>query len=325
MYLKADNIDDLLRYVYAELLSKECDINTSRNTTSEILGAVLCLENPLARLSRTESRGLPFSALGEFLWYMKGDNSVEFIKYFIPAYEKESDNGRIYGGYGPRLFEMRGLNQIENIMNLLRSRPTSRRAVIQLFNAEDIHLIDRKEVPCTCSLQFFVRGEKLHMITYMRSNDAFIGLPHDIFAFTMLQEFLATQLRVDLGSYTHMVGSLHLYERDVEQANQYLSLGFQSRQNFMPHMPTGDNTRNISCLLEIDEDIRNYTPVKLKINKLPGYWADLGRLLLIYRFAKDKNLDEVATLRASMESKVYDTYIEKRLANFRKKSADNEF
>ncbi|GGC16374.1 MULTISPECIES: thymidylate synthase [Dyadobacter] len=320
MYLKHDNIDDLLREVYSELLKKEFDVFTTRSKTCEILGAVLCLENPRARLSRTESRGLPFSALGEFLWYMKGDNTLEFIEYFIPLYEKESEDGKIFGGYGPRIFNMRGINQIDNVANLLHSRPTSRRAVIQLFNAEDIHVIDRKEVPCTCTLQFFIRKDRLDMITHMRSNDAFKGLPHDIFAFTMLQEFLASRLTVGLGTYMHMVGSLHLYEVDADQATKYLSLGFQSRQNYMPSMPTSDNTKDISYLLDIEAKVRKRLPVSFEISNLSPYWADLGRLLCIYRLAKDGNVNEIATLRGAMDSKVYDTYIEKRLANLQKKS-----
>jgi len=81
----------------------------------------------------------------------------------------------VYGGYGPRLFEQRGHDQVGNVLDLLRSNPQSRRAVIQLFNAEDISRYHR-EVPCTTTMQFMVRDGRLHMLTTMRSNDAYIGL-----------------------------------------------------------------------------------------------------------------------------------------------------
>ena len=160
---------------------------------------LLELNHPRARLSRSETRGRPFSCLGEFLWYLSRDNKLDFIRYYIPAYEKETEDGEtIYGAYGPRLFDQRGHDQLRNVINLLRSHPESRRAVIQLFNAEDIAR-RYKEVPCTCTLQFLVRRKRLHMLTTMRSNDAYKGLPHDIFCFTMLQEVVARTLGLELG------------------------------------------------------------------------------------------------------------------------------
>src|ERR1700690_496760 len=90
------------------------------------------------------------------------------------------------------------INQFENVLNLLKELPTSRRAVIQVFDAADNASGHLKDVPCTCTLQFMIRSRRLHMITYMRSNDAFWGLPHDVFAFTMLQEYVARTIGVEL-------------------------------------------------------------------------------------------------------------------------------
>ena len=50
----------------------------------------------------------------------------------------------------------------------------------------------------------------------MRSNDVWWGLPYDVFQFTQLQLTLARLLDVAPGEYTHMVGSLHAYERDAD-------------------------------------------------------------------------------------------------------------
>ena len=128
-------------------------------------------------------------------------NSLEFISYYLSRYQDESEDGRtVYGAYGPRLFKLRGINQINNIRRLLKKRD-SRRAVIQLFDAKDIAK-RHKDVPCTCTMQFMVRRRRLHLLTNMRSNDAFIGLPHDIFAFTMLQEIMARSLGLELGTYS---------------------------------------------------------------------------------------------------------------------------
>jgi thymidylate synthase len=223
MRISGKILDDLLRKVLTKLLASTNQITTSRGPAREITGVLLELERPLVRLSRSETRGRPFSSLGEFLWYLSRDNRLDFIRYYIPDYDNETEDGEtIYGGYGPPIFRQRCQDQMRNVVTQLRDNPTSRRAVIQIFNAEDIER-RHTEIPCTCTLQFLVRRNRLHMLTTMRSNDAYIGLPHDIFCFTMLQEVLVRTLGVGLGPYSHFVGSLHLYDENREETQQCIS------------------------------------------------------------------------------------------------------
>ena len=211
MLVEEQTIDDVMRGVLIRLLDLPPDVQATRGRFSEVVGVMLRLENPKARLSLTETRGKPFSALGELLWYLSRSNDLAFIEFYLKQYREESDDGQtVYSGYGPRLFNMRDAhNQIANIIALLKAKPSSRRAVIQIFDSADI-AADHKEVPCTCTLQFLLRHDRLHMFTSMRSNDAFLGLPHDVFALTMIQEILARSLSVEPGTYSHAVGSLHL-------------------------------------------------------------------------------------------------------------------
>jgi thymidylate synthase len=130
----------------------------------------------------------------------------------------------------------RDLHQLDKVSEVLRRKPDSRQAVIQLFDGSDI-VGEHGDVPCTSTLQFMLRRDKLHMLTNMRSNDAFIGLPHDFFCFTMLQEIMARSLSVELGTYKHAVGSLHLYDVDIQTAKQFLGEGWQSTEAPMPPMP----------------------------------------------------------------------------------------
>lgn len=156
MYLQAGTLDDLLRRVFDRLLRSGRSTGPSRGDALELIGTVLELTNPRARLSRTETKGTLFSCLGEFLWYMSGTRDIHFISHYIPDYSKFSGN-RPHGAYGPRIFRMRGkYNQYTRVRDLLRERPDTRRAVIQLFNAEDIER-DYKDVPCTCTVQLLLR------------------------------------------------------------------------------------------------------------------------------------------------------------------------
>lgn len=313
MEISEETLDDLLQGVLTKLLKSTTRIEATRGKTSELLGVLLELRNPRARLSHTEKKGKVFSGLGEWLWYLKKTNSLKFIKYYLSRYKKESeDNRTIYGAYGPRIFGHRDQDQYQNVINLLQDQPTSRRAVIQLFDAQDI-ATRRKEIPCTCSLQFLVRDQQIHLLVHSRSNDAFFGLPHDVFAFTMLQEMVAVALGHHLGTYRHFVGSLHLYDDKREAAEQYVEEGWQPTVGVaMPIMPAGDPWPAINKVLRAESTIRNGKETKVESLKLDPYWMDLVRLLEIFRLSKDRNTGRIASIKRKMASPVYDHYINRR-------------
>ncbi len=204
---------------------------------------------------------------------------------------------------------MRGQDQIQNVLRMLRDKRDTRQAVIQIFDAIDI-VNEHKDVPCTCTLQFFLRDGRLDLLTYMRSNDVFMGLPHDAFAFTMLQEVIAASLGVELGVYKHALGSLHLYDRNREQAQQYLEEGWQSTMPMLP-MPRCDPWPSIATLLEIESRTRGGSDTPAILGLEP-YWADLARLLQIWRCVKTRNFAEIKRIRYQMSSDVYDIFIRKR-------------
>jgi len=245
MYLAATTLDDLLLKTFRRILQSGVRVKASKGWNTELPGVLLELTNPLARLSRTETKGTVFSCLGETLWYLAKSNELKFIEYYLKGYDKFSDDKKtLHGAYGPRMFRMRsGVDQIDNVIELLRRKPSTRQAVIQLFNAEDI-LKDYSDIPCTCTIQFLVRKRHLHAMTYMRSNDAFVGLPHDIFAFTFLQEIFARSIGARLGTYKHAVGSVHIYDDDLVKVRKFISEGWQARIA-MPEMPAGNPSKHL--------------------------------------------------------------------------------
>lgn len=320
MYLSAETLDDLLIKVYRRLLRTQgiAEINPTKGLATEIYGALLQIRNPRARLSRTERRNIFFSCLGEFLWYLAGTDKLDFIQYYIPIYSKFSDDQKtIFGAYGPRLFALNGnINQVHNVIKTLRNNDASRRAVIQLFRAEDLaaNLQSRREdLPCTCTLQFTVRKHQLHMMVMMRSNDAFKGLPHDVFSFTMLQEIIARALGVEIGLYKHAVGSLHLYAEDTQDVQDYLDEGIQERI-IMPPMPPEDPMASIETMIRAERAIR--LGDRPRFDNVKPYWKDLIRLLLIYRHSKIPTtifpIKTIKSIKGKMHSDFFDMYIQKR-------------
>lgn len=116
--------------------------------------------------------------------------------------------------YGPRV-----KYQLRDVAEELRESPVSRRAVVYVGRDTDYRDAVRfpkrskGEMPCTCLWQFLVRGGKLGMVTYMRSWDAVWGLSYDVPCFVAVQQAMAKALGVAVGSYGHVAGSLHIYER----------------------------------------------------------------------------------------------------------------
>lgn len=323
MHIREETLDDLLFDVLDRLLKINDRVAGSRGSFSEITGVLLELTNPLARLSRTEKKTHVFSSLGELLWYLSGSNDLAFITYYLRRYLGESDDEKtVYGAYGPRLLKMAGQHdQISNVIKVLQAKRTSKRAVIQLFDAADLAQPHR-EVPCTCTIQLMVRADKVHMLTNMRSNDAYLGLPHDVFAFTMLQELIARSLDVAVGSYKHFVGSLHLYEDHRTAAEEYLGEGFQARVGVaMPSMPSEEPWSSIRVLSDAESRIRLGETLDVGTLSLAPYWQDLVRLLQVFRNYKDGDDAKIAELMKRMAHPVFKSYIEQKRKTARKKES----
>lgn len=305
--------DDLMQEVIKSLLQSTDKFCASKGGGTEILGASFRLTNPRARISRSEMRGKIFSALGELFWCLSGSNKVAFIEHYISRYREHSDDGgdTIHGAYGPRIFGQNELDQVRNVINLLNDgeHHDSRRAIIQIFSASDLKK-HYKDVPCTCTLQVILRQGKVNFIVYMRSNDAYLGLPHDIFVFTMLQELIARSLHADVGFYQHMVGHLHLYEKDRQQAQDYLSEDVQSILP-MPPMPDEDHLPLFSDLLGAEAAIRADPRCMLQ-SEFGSYWEDIIRLLRVYSENHHKiegYKKRIAKIKTQMNDPSYQLYI----------------
>jgi thymidylate synthase len=210
---------------------------------------------------------------------------------------------------------MRGsINQLENVTRLLKEKPTSKRAVIQLYDAADI-AVHHKEIPCTTALQFVARDGCLHMSTTMRSNDAYKGLPHDVFCFTMLQEMMATRLDLELGDYIHYATSMHVYDGSIEAMKYYVNEGHQKTVQ-MPPMPSGDPFSITDALLQAEGQIRAEKKIRASDFARESYWADIIRLLQVFWATKRRDapgFDGLDELKGEFHYEVYRSYLERRL------------
>ena len=207
--------DEAFEHWYNLLVQQNDDSNSrDGDVAGEIINATTVIEDPTRCIMMNKIRKMSMRyAIGEMLWYMSGKNDLCEIQKYTSAWDRMSDDGEtVNSNYGYCIKHKYGFDQWEYVKNMLADNPGSRQAVIHIKTADDKQSND---VNCTVCLQFFVREGKLYMTTYMRSNDIWLGFPYDVFQFAAMQVLLSMELGLELGTYTHIAGSLHLYKRNV--------------------------------------------------------------------------------------------------------------
>ncbi len=292
-----DSIDEAQRWVLERILRSGVPSSPRGQRTREILAASFSINKPRRRCVTNLARrwSLPL-ALGEFCWHIAGSDDLSFIAHYGPRWREYSDDNLAVGGscYGKRIFGHlpSERSQWDMLVQLLRHDPMSRRAVLY-FQQKPVDALrnDSKDVACATTLQFFWRADALHAIAYMRSNDAIWGLPYDVFLFTMIQEMLAAAIGAEMGTYHHVAGSLHLYEKQSVLAEEILACA-ESPQYEMPR---------IGPLSELDEFVRREAAIRkggvsIEGASLDSYWEGLLHVLRLFSAVKTASSEDIRAL-----------------------------
>lgn len=168
----------------------------------------------------------------ELRWYYNGTPRIDFSPRIQRVWSRYSDDGvHVNSNYGNRMFSHRpenGKSQWQWVVDKLKEDPDSRQAVFNINSVHDKNA-PTKDFPCTMSIQAMIRNKDLYWVTHMRSNDAVMGLRNDLYCFTEMQKRMATELGTGLGSYTHIAGSWHLYEKDWSKVEKLIVGGLERR------------------------------------------------------------------------------------------------
>lgn len=233
-----------------------------KRSFQEIISYRFTIGNPRDRLISDPTRAINiFQCIGHFLWITQGNFNLAGIKYYQPFAEKfSSDRVRMIGAYGPRLFGIHHLNQMQHVITTLHNEPLKRRAVASVYLPQFDQHEQVDEVPCTLNLQYLIRNKKLHAVTYMRSQDAYAILPYDIFLFTMLQEYVTAFLQIahdiQLGEYHHFSGSFHIYTDSINQIKDVIQRK-SINKHIMKKMPSSDIELRLGDLNKFETVLRN--------------------------------------------------------------------
>lgn len=134
-----------------------------------------------------------------------------------PVYGHQFRNfgGQPYGVYSS------GIDQIQNALDLLRTKPDDRGIIVNAWNPADLPLMALR--PCHCMFQLLVIDGKLNLILTQRSCDSFLGAPFNIAFYALITHMFAQQTDLDVGELIWNGGDVHLYLNHLEQAELLLS------------------------------------------------------------------------------------------------------
>jgi thymidylate synthase len=183
--------------------------------TVELRSELIEITNPTERcIVLPGRRNNIFATIAESIWVLTGRNDIAFLDGYLKRAGEFSDDGVTWrAGYGPRLRDWNGTDQIAAVLNILKEAPDSRRAVITLFDP-DRDFTESKDIPCNNWLHFLVRGGRLHLNIVARSTDLVWGFSAiNAFEWSVLQEMMAHWLGLEVGDFKFFTSSLHLYER----------------------------------------------------------------------------------------------------------------
>ena len=159
----------------------------------------------------------PFFHLMESIWMLAGQRDVEWLTQFNSRMKTFSDDGKtLNGAYGWRWRHQFGFDQLDSICKLLTKAPSSRRAVLAMWDASaDLIAFEEgssKDLPCNTHIYLGIVNGALDLTVMCRSNDAIWGAyGTNSVHFAILQEYLAAQLCVKVGSLYQFSNNFHAY------------------------------------------------------------------------------------------------------------------
>jgi thymidylate synthase len=249
-------------------------VGSRAGRTRELTHVGITLENPLQREVLVPERKCNIAAqIAETAWVLAGRNDVEWLSHYLPRAADFSDDGKVWrSGYGPRLRDWHGVDQLAEVVTHLRNNPETRRAVAVLWDP----VTDPqpgKDIACNNWLSFLIRDGALDLHVAVRSNDAMWGWSGiNVFEWSALQEIVAGLVGVSVGQLHFSVTSFHLYERHWEKADRIVLESARTQRvnvdpsprfdpNEIKRQELGDFDKLLTYWFQIEYDIRTGSPL----------------------------------------------------------------
>src|SRR5262245_42731867 len=257
---------DLMRRVRSEGARKTDRTGTG---TLSVFGHQMCFDLadgfPLVTTKKLHLK----SIIHELLWFLAGDTNTAYLKANGVSIcdDWEDENGNLGPVYGKQWRSWaapdgRAIDQIQEVVETIRTNPDSRRMIVSAWNPADIP--DMALAPCHCLFQFYVADGRLSCQLYQRSADVVLGVPFNIASYALLTLMMAQVTGFRPGEFVHTFGDAHLYLNHLEQADLQLS----RTPRTLPCMRLNPAVRSIFDFRYEDFELTGYDPhphIKAKV------------------------------------------------------------
>ena len=171
-------------------------------------------------------------AVTELLWILEGRSDIKYLNdngltYWNADYERSGrTDGTLGPVYGVQWRNFNGVDQIRKLISEIKENPSSRRLVVNAWNAADLD--DMALPPCHYGFQIYINDGKMDLMWNQRSADVFLGLPYDFAMYGLLLLMLAKGSGYTPGQLIVSLGDCHLYNNHIDQAKRQLSRNFRN-------------------------------------------------------------------------------------------------
>ena len=214
------------------------------------------------------------SIVHELLWFLKGDTNIEYlqengVRIWNEWADEKGNLGPVYG-HQWRNWNSEGIDQIQEVINTLKTNPDSRRMLVSAWNpsvlpdtkvsfSENVANNKAALPPCHAFFQFYVADGKLSCQLYQRSADVFLGVPFNIASYALLTLMVAQVCGYEPGDFVHSFGDVHIYSNHFEQVKEQISRAPKA----LPEMHLNPEIKNIFDFTYNDFELINYDPYPL--------------------------------------------------------------
>lgn len=211
------------------------------------------------------------SVIHELLWFIKGTTNIGYlqengVRIWNEWADENGDLGPVYG-HQWRNWNSEGIDQLQNIIDTLKTSPDSRRMLVSAWNpsvlpdpslsfAENVKNNKAALPPCHAFFQFYVAENKLSCQLYQRSADVFLGVPFNIASYALLTMMVAQVTGYEVGDFIHTFGDVHIYSNHQEQIEEQL----KRKPKVLPTMKLNPHVKIIFDFTYEDFELLNYDP-----------------------------------------------------------------
>ena len=227
------------------------------------------------------------SIIHELLWFISGDTNIKYlvdndvriwndwpyeiyqkslefkgetIEEFAAKIKEDSKFAEKWGNLGPvygkQWRDFNGVDQLENLINDIKTNPNSRRLIITAWNPVDVPKMALP--PCHAFMQFYVANGKLSCQLYQRSADVFLGVPFNIASYSLFLMMIAHVTGLEPGTFVHTLGDAHIYLNHMEQIDRQL----KRTPRPLPKMLINKDVKSIYDFKYEDFTLVDYNPYK---------------------------------------------------------------